>query len=191
MQIAYKKNISDEELLSLYLKTNNLKVLGKLFMQYYHLVYGVCLKYLKEREESKDATVQIFEKLILEIPKHKIEKFKPWLYVLTKNYCLMHLRKKTSEEKKFKLFSDEKIMENTEDLHPINEAPNLEIENKLRACLERLKIEQKECIVMFYYQQKCYKEIASLQGIEEKKVKSFIQNGKRNLKNCLEQNEKE
>ena len=88
-----------------------------------HLVYGVCLKYLKNRDESKDAVMQIFEKLIIEIPKQKIENFRSWLYVVTKNYCLMQLRsQKSSDEKVHEWMTDPVIfMENVDFLHPIDE----------------------------------------------------------------------
>jgi len=152
-----------------------------------HLVYGVCLKYLQDREGSKDAVMQIFEKLIIEIPKNDIKNFKSWLYVVSKNHCLMHLRsEKTKGEQKKKFAIEQEIfMEYEEELHPIDE-DNPDIDAALRDCIERLKHEQQKCIQLFYLEEKSYKEICDLLKLEEKKVKSFLQNGKRNLKLCLE-----
>lgn len=90
--VIKKNKKSDEELLKEFASSGDLEVLGELYSGYMHLVYGVCLKYLKEREESMDAVMQIFEKLITEIPKYKIENFKGWLFIVTKNFCLMQLR---------------------------------------------------------------------------------------------------
>jgi RNA polymerase sigma-70 factor (ECF subfamily) len=42
---------------------------------------------------------------------------------------------------------------------------------------------------LFYLEQKCYKDIADLTGYDLNKVKSAIQNGKRNLKICMERKE--
>ena len=180
------KSNSDLDLLSLYVESGDLEVLGKLYTNYIHLVYGVCLKYLNNREESKDAVNRIFEKLITEIPKFEIKNFKAWLYVLTKNFCLMEIRKKKSEQVNFDKFSSDCFMESTKILHPIDEDRDCDLEKQLKDCIDKLKEEQRKCIDLFYYQSKCYREIAKDLLLNEKKVKSYIQNGKRNLKNCLE-----
>jgi len=179
---------ADSEMINKYLKTGNLEILGELYNQYIHLVYGVCLKYFRNREESKDAVSKIFELLIIEIPKFEIRNFRSWLYVVTKNYCLMEIRKHKAEQTRYEKFSGEYFMESTENLHPIDEAPESSLEERLKKCIEQLKQEQKQCIQLFYYNKMCYKEIADELKIEENKVKSFIQNGKRNLKICIEQN---
>jgi RNA polymerase sigma-70 factor (ECF subfamily) len=181
-----KSNSDESELLQQYLSTGNLEILGELYNIYIHLVYGVCLKYLNNREESKDAVSKIFEILITEIPKFEIQNFKSWLYVVTKNYCLMEIRKRKTEKKRLQVYSEENFMESTEILHPIDETPESNLENELKNCIEKLKQEQQNCILLFYYEKKCYKEISEKLNIEQGKVKSFIQNGKRNLKICLE-----
>jgi RNA polymerase sigma-70 factor (ECF subfamily) len=188
-KIPIKKNIqrSDVELLSKFTATSDLEALGELYSGYMHLVYGVCLKYLKNNDESMDAVMQIFEKLIIEIPKQKIENFRSWLHVVTKNYCLMQLRsQKTQKERIDEWMMDSMIfMENDPGLHPIDEEEPV-LDKALLNCIEQLKDEQKECIQQFYYENRCYNEIALNLGLEEKKVKSYLQNAKRNLKLCLE-----
>ena len=183
---SYKK--TDEELLAEFSSSGNLEVLGELYSHYMHLVYGVCLKYLKERDESKDAVMQIFEKLITEIPKQKIENFRSWLFVVTRNYCLMQLRSLKSQEQRLNEWAIDPavFMENGIGLHPIDE-DGVEMETALSDCIKRLKNEQGECIRLFYYENKCYNEIALSLKIDEKKVKSHLQNAKRNLKLCLEE----
>jgi RNA polymerase sigma-70 factor (ECF subfamily) len=153
-----------------------------------HLVYGVCLKYLKNREESMDAVMQIFEKLITEIPRHSINNFKSWLHVVTKNYCLMQIRSHKSQAEKINDWINDPLifMETSQVLHPIDE-DEYNMEDALKDCIERLKNEQKECIRLFYYESRCYNEIADSMGLDEKKVKSHLQNAKRNLKLCLEE----
>ncbi|HLP72115.1 MAG TPA: sigma-70 family RNA polymerase sigma factor [Bacteroidales bacterium] len=181
--------MSDPELLAVFQSSKDMEVLGELYSRYMHLVYGVCLKYLKNRDESMDAVMQIFEKLVREIPRHSIENFGSWLHVVTKNYCLMQLRSnKAKNEKMTEWLNDPEIfMENDPVLHPVDEdEPNQQ--NKLAECLEKLKDEQKECINQFYYQDRCYAEIAQSLNIDEKKVKSALQNAKRNLKICMEDN---
>ncbi|MEN7549732.1 sigma-70 family RNA polymerase sigma factor [Rapidithrix thailandica] len=179
---------TDQELLLQYRAGKDMASLGELYNRYIELVYGVCFKYLKNREESQDAVMQLFEKLAQELEKSpEIQNFKTWLYVVTKNFCLMQLRAKSAH--KHQAFSESLLpedMEKYESLHPTNEEL---LENNLSAldeCLKHLKEEQKKCVELFYLKQKCYQDITQDTGYELKKVKSYIQNGKRNLKICME-----
>jgi RNA polymerase sigma-70 factor (ECF subfamily) len=179
---------SEQDLLNEFTALRDPGVLGELYSGYMHLVYGVCLKYLRDRDESQDAVMQIFEKLITEIPKQKIENFRSWLHVVTKNYCLMQLRSQKSNNEKLNEWVNDPLvfMENYRVLHPIDE-DEPDLEKGLADCIERLKGEQKECIRQFYYENRSYNEITVNLGLDEKKVKSHLQNAKRNLKLCLEE----
>lgn len=169
-----------------YKKTSNLDLLGKLYQPYMALVYGVCLKYLKDQALAQDVVTDIFEKLIIELKKHDTpQNFRTWLYVVTKNFCLMKLRHDGSKENAFKKMSTE-IMDNEFSLHPIDESDDVDLSPILAECIKKLKEEQRKSIELFYYKKLCYKEIAVNLDIAEKKVKSDIQNGKRNLKLCIE-----
>lgn len=181
---------SDEWLIAKFKSTGDLEFLGQLFNQYIHLVYGVCLKYLNDRETSRDATMQIFEKLIVELPKREVGNFKPWLHVITKNHCLMQLRsqKSKSAQQEQAVNDQAYFMESSYELHPNNESVLEQDLESLKKCIEQLKTEQKKCVRLFYLEEKCYQEIADELSFEVKKVKSLIQNGKRNLKICMESN---
>ena len=180
------KNRTDEELISLYKKSDDLEIVGILYDRYMALTFGVCLKYLKDREESRDAVMHIFEKLIITLKSHEINVFKGWLYVTARNHCLMQIRARKG--KNFQELSPI-LMETGSNGHHDGE----EIEGnltRLEKCMELLAVEQRQCVRMFYLQHKCYREITESTGYELNKVKSFIQNGKRNLKICMERNEK-
>ncbi len=180
------KNHQDEELVDLYRKSGDVAIVGELYNRYTAMTYGVCLKYLKDREESRDAVMQIFEKLIDTLKDHEISQFKGWLYVTARNFCLMQLR--AGKNKKFEEISPF-LMESGEDVH-LQEGPEIESNlSKLEGCIERLPEEQKLCVRLFYLEKKCYKEITELTGFDLNKVKSYIQNGKRNLKICMERHE--
>jgi len=179
-------DITDEELLRQFNRNGSLETLGALYSRHMHLVYGVSLKYLESREDARDAVMQIFEKLILDLPGQEIRNFKSWLYVLTRNFCLMQIRSRKSADGKLEGYKfEQEFMESESEMHPMDREDHSAEEDLLR-CMEKLKIEQKQCIELFYYQNLCYQEIAEQLGINEKKVKSFLQNGKRNLKICLE-----
>lgn len=175
---------SDNELISLYKKTNDLSLIGELYTRYTALVYGVCMKYLKDRDEAKDASMQVFEKLIGVLQSHEVENFKSWLFVTARNHCLMQIRSKKS---KFREEIDAMDMENQFLLHP-DEENDLENDlGKLEECIKKLVEGQQACVRLFYLDEKCYKEITTITGLDLNQVKSFIQNGKRNLKICMEQ----
>jgi RNA polymerase sigma factor (sigma-70 family) len=177
------KMLQDDELIRRYKESGEVAILGELYTRYMSLVYGVCLKYLKDREESRDAVMQIFEKLVTTLKEHRVEYFKSWLYVTSRNYCLMQLR-----SRKGKHFEEiTSFFMESEALSHLDEEPEMESNlSKLEHCIEQLATEQKHCVTLFYMQQKCYKEIVQLTGFDDNKVKSYIQNGKRNLKICME-----
>jgi RNA polymerase sigma-70 factor (ECF subfamily) len=176
---------SDEELIIRYRQGGDMKILGRLYDPYMSMVYGVCLKYLKNREESRDAVMQIFEKLTTTLRTHDVNHFKSWLYVTTRNHCLMQLR--SNKGRKFEEIS-ENLMETDAMAHLDNEN-DLEMNvGKLQRCMDELGKEQRQCVHLFYLEQKCYKEITVLTGFDDNRVKSYIQNGKRNLKICMERN---
>ena len=177
---------TDEELLRQFDRNGSLDTLGELYSRYMHLVYGVSLKYLGDREDARDAVMQIFEKLIIDLPGQEVRNFKSWLYVLTKNYCLMQIRSQKSASGKLEGYKiEQEFMESESEMHPIDKEDQ-SVEDALKDCIEQLKHEQKQCIELFYYKKLCYQEIAENLDLSEKKVKSYLQNGKRNLKLCLE-----
>jgi RNA polymerase sigma-70 factor, ECF subfamily len=186
----FRKNIkhySDQLLLEKYRDEKDQQFLAELYTRYTHLVYGVCMKYFKDPDDASDAVMNIYEKLSTDIHRHQIIKFSAWLYVITKNHCLMELRSRKSQERRHDLWQEDQqlFMESMDFLHPIDEDFDLHTE-QLRLCIEQLKNEQKNCIELFYYHNKCYLEIAEELSLDEKKVKSHLQNGKRNLKICME-----
>ena len=181
------ENLSEAAMLASYKDSGNLETLGKLYEPYMEMVFAVAYKYLRDQEESKDAVMQIFEHLIVKLRSHTVENFRTWLYSVTRNHCLMQIR---SQKGRNLEDSDLFFMENIIDSHLLGE-DEFEIEEKMNGlgpCLETLNAEQKASVSLFYLQEKCYQEIVEITGFELTKVKSYIQNGKRNLKICLEKN---
>lgn len=179
------KKYTDEELVERYVRTRNKELVAELFNRYTVMVFGVCMKYLKDEDESKDATMQIFEKLLEDLTKHTVRTFRPWLHMVTRNHCLMQLRKETGMAiKNERLVADgAPFMEYDEEPHLNGEHVEKEQQyEKLEKAVGQLNTEQRQCIELFYYQKKCYDEIAQITGFSYKQVKSHIQNGKRNLR---------
>lgn len=186
-RLAFLRKISstatDAELVNDYRQTHDLSTLGELYNRYMELVYGVCLKYLKSPDDAQDAVMSIFEELIGKLQKHDVENFKSWLYTLAKNHCLMRLR---SEKKAPVTSLKEEFMQSGEAGHPEDALAKEENFLLMEDCLKQLSGEQRKAVELFYLQGKCYNEIAADTGLEWNQVRSYIQNGRRNLKLCME-----
>ena len=166
-----------------YRDSGDMKVLGELYQRYMDLVYGVCLKYVKEPEDAQDCVLNIFEELVTKLRRHEVENFRAWIHQVAKNHCLMRLR---SEKGKTAVNLDVGIMQSEESLHLNGALEKEEHFRQLEFCLGQLNEEQRRGIELFYLEGKCYNEIVEITGIEWNKVRSLIQNGRRNLKICMD-----
>jgi RNA polymerase sigma-70 factor (ECF subfamily) len=181
------KAFSDEELIEKYKGDKNNLYLGELFERYIRFVFLISMKYLKDEDLSKDMSMQVFEKLSNDLLRFEIKNFKSWLHTVTRNQCFMHLRAYKQivslplEGKNDPL----KNMETGYELHP-NDIDSHEVKlEQLEGAIKTLDDNQKQCIELFYLQEKSYKEVTEITGFSMNEVKSHIQNGKRNLKNYL------
>lgn len=179
------QQLSDTELISGYVNSGNNELVGELYVRYGHLVLGLCIKYLKNKNDAGDAVMQIFAGLLNDLKKHKITYFKSWLYVYSKNFCLMELRKRQSKLKK-----EMDLQENTIVLMDFSSDEHLKEKEEQILLMERaiglLNTEQKTCIELFYLKNQSYNQISDFTGYSQNEVKSYIQNGKRNLKIKME-----
>jgi len=187
----FRQNIatlSDADLLGKYREKYDPEYSGELFNRYLHLVYGVCLKYLGNRDDSQDAVMTLYEMISDKLKTHEVVYFKSWLYMVTKNHCLMTLRKRKGEHL---IGIDESLfMENQPAMHLNDETVDMEGNlTKLEKCMEELKQQQQQCVRLFYLEEKSYQEVSRETRFPLKEVKSYIQNGKRNLKLCMERND--
>ena len=163
-------------------ETTDQEVLGQLYSRYIPLVYGLCLKYLQQIEDAEDAVINLYEELSQKIQRYQIDNFKPWIYSTAKNHCLQILRK---EKKNYFEEIDIQVMESDEFEHLIDVEDNKDKEDALNYCLEKLSEEQRQCIMLFFFEDFSYADIVEKERFELSKVKSYIQNGKRNLKTCI------
>jgi len=178
------KHISDQELLENFYTTQDVEWLGILLPRYTLLLLGVCMKYLKNEEEAKDCVQQIFLKVITELKKYRVEYFKSWLYMVAKNYCLMKIR---DSHGKMPVELTERNMTGIE--VPTDKQSRVDDDHAIvfmNEALADLSPEQRQCVTLFYLQKKSYQEISDETKFTMMQVKSYIQNGKRNLKLMIE-----
>ncbi len=180
-------HMTDNELLEHFYADSNQEWVGILLQRYTLLLLGLCMKYLKDETEAKDCVQQIFLKVLTEVPKYKIDYFKSWLYMVAKNHCLMRLREKDKNVKE--LSEKSNIAHNETDRHDLLQ--NEQTYELLEEAIGDLNAEQKVSVTLFYLQKKSYQQIADQTGYSLMQVKSYIQNGKRNLKILLEKKLKE
>lgn len=180
-------NITDAELLKRYYTDKNQEWIGILLERYTLLLLGVCMKYLKDENEAKDCVQQIFLKVLTEVGKYRIDYFKSWLYMVAKNHCLMRLRgkgmkaaKELSDHQAIAPESDRQELIATEKTYDL-----------LEEALEELSEEQRQCVILFYLKKNSYQQISEKTGHSLMQVKSYIQNGKRNLKILLDKKMKQ
>ena len=176
--------MTDQQLLEKFYADHDNEWLGHLLQRYTLLLLGVCMKYLKNEDDAKDSVQQIFMKSITELQKYKVEYFKSWIYMVAKNHCLMQLRNKqgkivTELKEQFLSVADEETEKSVLEQNELTF-------DLLKESMKELNPGQEQCISLFYLQKKSYQEISETTGFTLLQVKSFIQNGKRNLKTMIE-----
>ncbi|HEX6333192.1 MAG TPA: sigma-70 family RNA polymerase sigma factor [Flavisolibacter sp.] len=181
------EHISDAQLLELYHADKNPEWIGVLLERYTLLLLGVCMKYMKDENDARDCVQQIFLKVLTELSKYRVEYFKSWLYMVAKNHCLMRLRDKGSRH-----------VQSVPDNHqaPPDTDKNDLLESEvtytlLEEAINELSSEQQQCVILFYLKKNSYQQVAEKTGYSLLQVKSYIQNGKRNLRIILEKKLKE
>lgn len=175
--------INDQLLISRFKATGDLQVLATLYGRYMDLCYAVSIKYLKDADSAKDVVMEIFEELVDKLKKHEVTNFKSWLHTVVKNHCLMKLR---ADARNKPVNLDENVVQLNEEMHH-DEIKEKEWQlQEMGKCIEGLVHDQKKAIELFYLQEKCYNEITELTGLDWNKVRSLIQNGRRNLKICMD-----
>jgi RNA polymerase sigma factor (sigma-70 family) len=180
-------HITDNKLLELYNADKNQEWIGILLERYTLLLLGVCMKYLKDENEAKDCVQQIFLKVLTEIGKYRIDYFKSWLYMVAKNHCLMRLRDKGT--KTAKELNEHHAVTTESDRQEL--IANEKTYDLLEEALQELGEEQRQCVILFYLKKNSYQQISEKTGYSLMQVKSYIQNGKRNLKLLLDKKMKQ
>ena len=176
------QQFTDLELIARYKQSGDVNLVGELYKRHTVFAFGVCMKYLKDEDDCHDAVMQIFEKLLTDLKKHEVENFRAWLHIVTKNHCLMWLRsRKKFEDKQMPL--DDNLdagMESALLLHPDDSKEQML--QYMEEAVKTLSDKQRICVELFYLKELSYEEVADKTGFTMNEVKSFIQNGKRNIK---------
>ncbi len=186
--------VTDAEFVAAYQTTGDLELLGELYERHIDMVYAVCFNYLRDEAESQDAAMQLFEQLITDLKRHEVHNFRSWLHSVARNYCLMQLRARRVYVSTSALMdgddaSNDPVSADANRMIATPDVEDLDLEGdlaRMHTCLKTLPPAQQTCLELFYLQEKSYAEVTQLTGYELKQVKSYLQNGRRNLKLCLD-----
>lgn len=174
---------SDEDLALSYFRSGDQRYVGEMFEKHVKTVFGVCLFYFRDKDTAKDMVMQIFEKLMTELRKTEVRNFKAWLSFVVRNHCINELRKTKNKHFVPETYLDFELKETTlEEEEKLASVKHELLLEHLQACLPLIKENQRRCLELFYLQNRSYQEIADSTGFSVNEVKSYIQNGKRNLK---------
>lgn len=182
-----REQLPDKTLIEHFRKGSDKEALGTLFLRYMELVYGVCLKYLGQPEAAQDAVMDIYEHLNRKLPGHEVENFSGWLYMVSKNHCLQVLRKKSNL---LTVSLDDPVMQNGREAHQEDDEFDFDVPadvvDQLHDCIVQLPEKQQTCIKLFYFEKRSYADICEITLQPMDQVRSNIQNGRRNLKKCIQ-----
>ncbi len=184
--------VTDAEFVIAYHDAGDLELLGELYERHIDMVYAVCFKYLRNDEDSKDAVMALFEQLITDLRRHEVTNFKSWLHSVARNHCLMHLRSRklhdTDDVAAFAFADDETQSAARLTTEYDTDEGDFDLEHnltRLEECLKTLPAEQRTCLDLFYFHEKTYADIADSTGYDPARIRSYLQNGRRQLKRCL------
>ena len=148
------QHISDNTLLEKFYADKDNQWLGILLQRYTMLLFGVCMKYLKNEDDAKDSVQQVFLKAIAELHKYKVAYFKSWIYMVAKNHCLMKLRDK--QGKTPALLNEQSMAIEEEAVSVQAHLDKDRMLDAMTAAIEELNAEQKQCVTLFYLDKKSY-----------------------------------
>jgi len=185
--------LSDEELIALYKKRGEEECMGELYNRHYDKLYVVARNMLNDREAAKDIVMTVFEKVLNNVEDTDVQSFSNWVFIITKNECNQYLRRDSTSVRKITEWgdiqrNDGNFVENDALDHLLREEQDAHTQNRVESAIEQLKEEQRTCILLYYFQEKSYKQIAASTGFTDKEVKSYLQNGKKNLAKLLTPN---
>ena len=184
--------VTDADFVTAYRDTGDLELLGELYERHIDMVYAVCFKYLCDDEDSKDAVMALFEQLITDLRRHEVTNVKSWLHSVARNHCLMQLRSRkmqgSANSVNLQFVDDETYSAALSVAEYDSEDDSFDLEHnltRLDECLKTLPVEQRTCLDLFYFHEKTYADIADITGYDPTRIRSYLQNGRRQLKRCL------
>lgn len=159
------------------------ELVSALYESYYRYVLRVCRHFFRRHEDAEDAAAEVFLKLhtVLKNEERPL-RFRPWLSKVTGRHCIDKLRKRESEvfrcseEVEFDGMVDRSIPS------PLSQVLLRERQQVVRRELRRLPRQYRILLVLHYYRQMSYAEIAGAVGCQLPTIKTAIFRAKKLLR---------
>lgn len=176
MELTTQKELTDTEVIQLFLKTRDSSFFSVLYSRYARKVFSKCVSLLEDQAQAEDAMQDIFTKIFLNLSKFSGQsKFSTWIYSITYNYCIDLIRKK---KKSGVLFSDEmESVGEVADEVSDEELLTMEVE-RLKVVLDKMPLGDKSILLMKYNDDMSILEIAAVLDKSESAIKMKIMRAK-------------
>jgi len=172
--------LSDEELVSAIVKTNDTLLFEVLYDRFATMVYNKCYGFAKDEDEAKDLTQDVFLKLFVKLASFKGKsKFSTWLYAFTYNHCVNYVTRNTAKkiEKQSVDYAD---IENISEQESESDFSDMRVD-KLKKALELVSPDEKMILLLKYQDNLSIKEVVSVLGVGESAVKMRLKRAKEKL----------
>lgn len=171
-----EKKLSDEELVKLFIETQKNSYFEVIYDRYSDKIYRKCYSFVHNSAKSEDFMHDIFLKILLSLSNFKeTSKFSTYIYSITYNYCIDHIRQS-------KKMQEVEIAGDFEDDDP-NWAETKEMDaQKLSKALDGISTEEKTLILMKYQDELSIKEIGDAMKLSESAVKMRLKRTKEKVK---------
>ncbi|MCK7591194.1 sigma-70 family RNA polymerase sigma factor [Subsaxibacter sp. CAU 1640] len=175
------KEVSDEELVTAIVRTNDTLLFEILYDRHSKMVYNKCLGFSKNEDEAKDLTQDVFLKLFVKLSTFKgTAKFSTWLYAFTYNHCVNYVNRDVHKKMEKKSVDPSIVEDESEDEQ--NEYSFLQMRvDKLKSALELISPDDKMILLLKYQDFLTIKELESVLDIGESAVKMRLKRAKEKL----------
>jgi len=158
------------------------ELFGAFYRSQYRYVLRICQRYLWRNEDAEDAAAEVFLKLhALETEENPIQS-RSWLSKVTGRHCIDKLRKAKVESNRCAENVECDSLPEILDGSPLSRVLRREEQENVREALRRLPREYRILLVLHYYRQLTYAEIAAALGKQMPAVKTGVFRAKRLLR---------
>jgi len=167
---------------------HDVEALGEIYRRYVRRVFGLCRYMLNSRESAEDATSEVFLKLQRSIASYDGSiPFPRWLLRVAGNQCIDALRRRQRGQKVFMEVEDGAaiIEPASSEPSPLGAFIRTQEKAQVRAAIERLEEKHRVPLVLRYYGELNYDEIAQELGLERNNVAVLIFRAKQELRRRL------
>ncbi len=176
---------TDFELLDRFRRHGDRAAFERIVARHRPWLHRVCARLLRSDEAARDATQDVFARVLNRLDTFRGDNFPGWLKAIAVNCCL-----NTIDRDKRWAPLEAAGEAPAADLGPELQLLRLEEGVRARHLIARLPERQKIVFCLKYIDDCSYQEIERLTGFSNKEVKSFLQNARRNFENWWRAEEK-